>query len=126
MYPELFAMIETITLDVLTGSPIEEVYLRTAPQPEAFPALVAKLKQLGTTTYAWLPEDVRGIAAPTVLIIGDSDAIHPEHAVELFRLLGGVPGDLASLPKSRLAVLPGTTRFVPPALRSWNAPIGCS
>jgi pimeloyl-ACP methyl ester carboxylesterase len=115
MYPELLAMIETITPDVFAGSPIEEAYLRTAPHPEAFPVLVDKLKQLDTTPYAWPPEDVRGITAPTLLIIGDSDAIRPEHAVELFRLLGGgVPGDLAGLPKSQLAVLPGTTHFVPP------------
>jgi hypothetical protein len=30
--------------------------------------------------------------------------------IELFRLLGGgVPGDLTGLPKSQLAILPGTT-----------------
>ncbi len=35
--------------------------------------------------------------------------------VELFRLLGGgVMGDLAGLPRSQLAVLPGTTHFMPP------------
>jgi hypothetical protein len=33
-------------------------------------------------------------------------------------------GDLAGLPKSQLAVLPGTTHFVPPALGSWTAPLG--
>jgi hypothetical protein len=34
--------------------------------------------------------------------------------VELFGLLGGgVMGDLVGLPKSQLAVLPGTTHFVP-------------
>jgi pimeloyl-ACP methyl ester carboxylesterase len=65
--------------------------------------------------FAWPPEDIRGIVAPTLLIIGDSDAIRLEHAVELFRLLGGgVMGDLAGLPKSQLAVLPGTTHFIPP------------
>jgi pimeloyl-ACP methyl ester carboxylesterase len=115
MYPELLAMIPTITPEVFAGSPIEEAYLRTAPNPEDFPDLVAKLKQLDMEPYAWPPEDIQGIAAPTLLIIGDSDAIRPEHAVELFRLLGGgVMGDLAGLPKSQLAVLPGTTHFVPP------------
>jgi pimeloyl-ACP methyl ester carboxylesterase len=50
------------------------------------------------------------IAAPTMLIIGDSDIVQPEHAVEMFRLLGGgVIGDLVGLPSARLAVLPGTT-----------------
>ena len=115
MYPELLAMIPTITPEVFAGSPIEEAYLRTALNPEDFPNLVAKLKQLDMEPYAWPPEDIRGIASPTLLIVGDSDAIRPEHAVELFRLLGGgVMGDLAGLPKSQLAVLPGTTHFVPP------------
>ena len=115
MHPELLEMIPTITPEVFAGSPIEEAYLRTAPRPEAFPTLVAKLKQLDMEPFAWLPEDIRGIAAPTLLIIGDSDAIRLEHAVEMFRLLGGgVMGDMGGLPKSQLAVLPGTTHFVPP------------
>jgi pimeloyl-ACP methyl ester carboxylesterase len=115
MHPELLEMIPTITPEIFAGSPIEEAYLRTAPRPEDFPTLVAKLKQLDMEPFAWLPEDIRGIAAPTLLIIGDSDAIRLEHAVEMFRLLGGgVMGDMGGLPKSQLAVLPGTTHFVPP------------
>ncbi len=115
MHPELLEMIPTITPEVFAGSPIEEAYLRTAPNPDDFPNLVAKLKQLDMEPFAWPPEDIREIAAPTLLIIGDSDAIRLEHAVELFRLLGGgVMGDLTGLPKSQLAVLPGTTHFVPP------------
>ena len=46
MHPELLEMIPSITPEVFAGSPIEEVYLRTAPNPDAFPTLVAKLKQL--------------------------------------------------------------------------------
>jgi pimeloyl-ACP methyl ester carboxylesterase len=115
MHPELLEMIPTLTPEAFVGSPIEEAYLRSAPNPDEFPTLVAKMKQLDMEPFAWPPEDVRGIAAPTLLIVGDSDAIRLEHAVELFRLLGGgVMGDLAGLPKSQLAVLPGTTHFVPP------------
>ena len=58
----------------------------------------------------WPPEAIQSIKAPTLIIIGDSDVIRPEHAVEMFRLLGGgVAGDVAGLPHSQLAVLPGTT-----------------
>jgi pimeloyl-ACP methyl ester carboxylesterase len=58
-----------------------------------------------------LPEEtIRAIAAPTLLIAGDSDIVRPEHVVEMFRLLGGgVIGDLVGLPNSQLAILPGTT-----------------
>jgi pimeloyl-ACP methyl ester carboxylesterase len=55
---------------------------------------------------------------PTLLIIGDSDIVRPERAVETFRLLGGVPGDIDGLPNSRLAVLPGTTHVT---LGTWGA-----
>ena len=114
-HPELLEMIPTITPEAFAGSPIEEAYLRTAPNPDDFPNLVAKLKRLDMEPFAWPPEDIREIAAPTLLIVGDSDIIRLEHAVELFRLLGGgVMGDLAGLPKSQLAVLPGTSHFVPP------------
>jgi pimeloyl-ACP methyl ester carboxylesterase len=114
MQPELLEMTPSITPETFAGSPIEEEYLRTAPNPDDFPTLVAKLKQLDMEPFAWSQEDIRGIAAPTLLIIGDSDAIRLEHAVELFRLLGGgVMGDLAGLPKSQLAVLPGTVHFIP-------------
>jgi pimeloyl-ACP methyl ester carboxylesterase len=56
-------------------------------------------------------EAISAITAPTLLIIGDSDLVRPEHAVEMFRLLGGgVFGDTqAGLPASQLAVLPGTS-----------------
>jgi pimeloyl-ACP methyl ester carboxylesterase len=112
MHHELLEMIPTITPEVFAGSPLEEDYLRTAPNPEDFPRLVEKLKQLDMTPFEW---DISGIEAPTLIIVGDSDIIRLEHVVEMFRLLGGgVMGDLAGLPNARLAVLPGTTHFIPP------------
>ena len=48
-------------------------------------------------------------------MLGDSDGVRLEHAVEMFKLRGGgVMGDLSGLPESQLAVLPGTSHFVPP------------
>jgi pimeloyl-ACP methyl ester carboxylesterase len=115
MHPELLEMIPSIVPEAFAGSPIDEAYLRTAPNPEDFPNLVAKLKRLDMEPFAWPPEHLRAIEAPTLIAVGDSDAIRLEHTVEMFRLLGGgVMGDLAGLPRSRLAVLPGTTHFVPP------------
>jgi pimeloyl-ACP methyl ester carboxylesterase len=108
-------MFPSITPELFAGSPIEEAYLRTAPNPADFPVLVDKLKRLDTTPFAWSPDAIRGISAPTLVVVGDSDAVRLEHAVEMFRLLGGgVMGDLEGMPASQLAVLPGTAHFVPP------------
>jgi pimeloyl-ACP methyl ester carboxylesterase len=111
-HPELFDTIEHITPEVFAGSPIEAAYLEVAPNPDDLPKLVEKLKKLDMTPFEW---DISGITAPTLLIVGDSDAIRLEHVVEMFRILGGgVMGDLAGFPKSRLAVLPATSHFIPP------------
>jgi pimeloyl-ACP methyl ester carboxylesterase len=72
--------------------------------------LVEKLKELDAEAFSWPKEDIEAIAAPTLLIYGDADIVSPEHAAELYRLLGGgVPGDFVGLPPSQLAILPGTT-----------------
>ncbi|MBM0225881.1 hypothetical protein [Micromonospora sp. ATA51] len=59
-----------------------------------------------------------------LLVLGDSDIVRPEHAVEMFKLLGGgVPGDLTGLPRCRLAILPGTTHTSIPQRAEWLAPM---
>jgi pimeloyl-ACP methyl ester carboxylesterase len=110
VYPEVWAGIEQITPELFAGTPWKEEYDRVAPNPDAFPTLVEKMKQLDGQPFAWPPDEIRAISAPTMVVIGDSDGMTPEHAVELFRLRGGgVFGDLAGLTDARLAVLPGTT-----------------
>ena len=115
MHSAALEMFPSITPELFAGTPIEEAYLRNAPRPGDFPRLVEKLKQLDTTEFAWPADDIRRIVAPTMIVVGDSDVVRLEHAVELFRLLGGgVMGDLQGMPKSQLAVLPGTSHFMPP------------
>lgn len=110
MYPEVVATIETITPDLFVGTPWHDAYKKAAPNPDAFPALVEKIKHLDMEAFDWQADNIRAISAPTLTIIGDSDGTLPEHAVEMFRLTGGgVFGDIAGLPASRLAILPGTS-----------------
>jgi len=114
MQPELLRMIPSITPEVFAGSPMEATYRAVAPDPGRFPVLVQKLKTLDETPFAWPAAEIQRISVPALVVVGDADAIRAEHAVELFRLLGGgAMGDLAGLSRARLAVLPGTTHFVP-------------
>jgi pimeloyl-ACP methyl ester carboxylesterase len=108
-YPESLAAIKTLTPEMFAGSPPEMSYKAVAPDPEGFPALVAKVAALDDAFGGWREADVEAITSPALIVNGDAD-IRPEHAVQLFRLLGGgVAGDLVGLPRSRLAILPGTT-----------------
>src|SRR4051794_39089326 len=100
---------------MFAGSPFETSYREVAPDPDRFPVLVRKLKELDETPFAWPEDDIRGISAPTLIIVGDADAVRTEHAVAMLRLFGGGGmGDLAGVGRARLAILPGTTHFMPP------------
>ena len=115
MYSEATDMFPTITPELFAGSPIEQEYQRVAPNPQDFPKLVEKLVKLDSTPYAWPEDAIRAIEAPTLIVVGDSDVVRLEQVVDMFKLRGGgVMGDLSGLPKSQLAVLPGTSHFVPP------------
>jgi len=104
-------LIETVP-DDLADSIFHEWYLRVAPNPGNWSTLVRKCNQLDREFQGWRPADIQAITAPALIIIGDSDIVQPEHAVEIFRLVGGgVDGDSTGLPASQLAVLPGTTHL---------------
>ena len=97
--------------EMMHGSPWHTEYLQIAPRPEDFNTLFAKKTEMDRGIKDIPAETIRAIKAPTLLIIGDSDLVRPEHAVEMFRLLGGgVFGDMPpGLPSSQLAILPGTS-----------------
>jgi pimeloyl-ACP methyl ester carboxylesterase len=114
IYPEVLAGLETtFSPEVFAGSLIEADYRTIAPNPDDFPALVLKVRDLTRSATAMPVETIRAMTAPTMIIVGDADIITPEHAVELFRLRGGgVPGDFVPMPPAQLAILPGTTHMM--------------
>jgi hypothetical protein len=80
--------------------------------PENFDLLVDKVKAIVRTMEPFPPAAIRAMRSPVLTIVGDSDIVRPEHAVETFRLTGGgVNGDVVGLPKSQLAILPGATHI---------------
>jgi pimeloyl-ACP methyl ester carboxylesterase len=116
-YPEDLAAMSAISAEAFAGTPIHQAYLQTSPVPEAWPTVVAKVRQLVTSNYDWTA-GVEALTIPTLILVGDADGPRLAHAVEFFGLLGGgqADGDLAGLPRSSLAVLPATTHvgWAPP------------
>jgi pimeloyl-ACP methyl ester carboxylesterase len=91
-------------------APFEREYQALAPDPGHWPALLAKVQAMELPELT--KQDIAAISVPILLIIGDSDIVTPEHAVAMFRLLGGgVLGDLAPMPRCQFAVLPGTSHL---------------
>lgn len=111
IHPGLMDGMGEMKPEMMHGSPWHDEYMRIAPNPDDFATLFAKKGEMDRGIQDIPAEAIRAIAAPTLLIIGDSDLVRPEHAVEMFRLLGGgVFGDMPpGLPNSQLAILPGTS-----------------
>jgi pimeloyl-ACP methyl ester carboxylesterase len=111
-HPGTQEQIEDADPGALDGSVFQLAYAEVAPDPDGWRGLVAKVNALDRDFDGWPADQIAAIAAPTLVIVGDSDIVRPEHAVELFRLRGGgVEGDSHGLPDSQLAILPGTTHL---------------
>ncbi|GAA3711875.1 alpha/beta hydrolase [Microlunatus aurantiacus] len=109
--PENAAAVGGMTVDMIAGSPMHADYLAKSPNPEKLQDLLDKL---GTfiTGPGWSDHDIEGIAAPTLITVGDCDMVRLDHAVRFLQLRGGdVNGDFVGVPASHLAVFPGTTHF---------------
>ena len=110
VHPGLMEGLAEMKPEMMFGSPWHDEYVRIAPDPDHFATFFAKKTEMDRNTRDVPAEAVAAIKSPTLIVIGDSDLVRPEHAVEMFRLLGGgVFGDVAGLPDSQLAILPGTT-----------------
>jgi pimeloyl-ACP methyl ester carboxylesterase len=111
IHPGLMDGLGEMSPEMMHGSPWHDEYMQIAPHPENFATFFAKKTEMDKGIQDIPAETIQAIQSPTLLIIGDSDLIRPEHAVEMFRLLGGgVFGDMPpGLPDSQLAILPGTS-----------------
>ncbi|MBM2614651.1 alpha/beta fold hydrolase [Actinoplanes sp. LDG1-06] len=124
LHPGLLDGIQDLRPEHLYGSELHDDYVRRAPDPAGWHRLVTKMKVLDANLPQWTPDQIRGLSAPALIVVGDSDIVRPEHAVRMFRLLGGaVPGDLSGLPSCRLAVLPATTHTSLPHRAAMLAPM---
>ncbi|GAA1817843.1 alpha/beta hydrolase [Agromyces neolithicus] len=103
-----------MTVDMIAGTPMQQRYLAVSPHPdlEHLQGLLDKISRYGAGESGWTDDEIRGIAAPTLITVGDCDMVRLDHAVRFLQLRGGdVNGDLEGVPASQLAVFPGTTHF---------------
>jgi len=130
-YPEILAGMRQMgpeAAEPMKQTPMYQLYVQIAPKREDWPVLLTKLGDLLRKDYDW-SKDVAAIKAPTMLVVGDADAVGAAHAVQFFELLGGGKKDAgwdgSGMSNARLAILPGTTHyniFMSPALASTVTP----
>lgn len=122
-WPDVEASFGSFSSDMFEGTPIQEQYESFGNDPAGFPEYVEKVISIDLKPYDWT-EDVKSIQAPIFMAIGDADGVRYEHALDLFRAKGGGKmGDMHGLPKSRLAIIPGTTHIGMIQQADWLIPM---
>jgi pimeloyl-ACP methyl ester carboxylesterase len=110
--PENTEAVEALTVDAIAGTPMAQDYRAKSPNPDRLQDLLDKLGQFDAGFTGWTDADIQAITAPTLLTVGDCDAVRLDHMVRFLQLRGGdVNGDFVGVPASQLAVFPGTTHF---------------
>jgi pimeloyl-ACP methyl ester carboxylesterase len=79
-------------------------YAKVAPHPERFDDLPARSMTSLNGWSGWTDEQLAGITAPTLIVVGDHDFTTTAHAAVMQELIPG----------SQLAILPGTTHMQAP------------
>lgn len=122
-WPDVEASFSTFTPEMFEGTPIRKQYDSLGNDPARFGEYVRKVISIDLKPYDWTRE-VKKIQVPIFMAIGDADGVRYEHALELFRAKGGGKmGDMHGLPKSRLAILPGTTHIGMIQRTDWLIPM---
>ena len=80
---------------------MQEAYARLSPTPDRFDAFLAKISGANADVEGWTDEQLAGITAPVLLVLGDRDFTTVEHGALMLELIPG----------AQLAVLPGTTHM---------------
>ncbi|SHM87542.1 Pimeloyl-ACP methyl ester carboxylesterase [Chitinophaga jiangningensis] len=110
-WPDVEKSFASITPDMFRGTAIEKQYDSLGNDPAHFDDYVKKIISMDLKPYNWTKE-VKNIQAPIFLAIGDADGVRYEHALDLYKAKGGGKmGDMYGLPKSRVAIIPGTTHI---------------
>ena len=94
--PQLWEGLNNAALENMP-SVYKEAYLKVAPNPDDLKFMFEKDRDRMLKFKDWNENDIKGIKAPSLIIIGDKDIVRPEHAVEMYRMI----------PNSELVILPG-------------------
>jgi len=100
----------TMKPEFLENTPLKTEYDRLAPDKTHWKTFVEKMTAFDSKSFDLGAANIKALKCPVLIIKGDNDGVELSHISEMYQLLGGgVFGDMAGLPKSRLAIIPGMT-----------------
>ena len=95
-YPWLWDMMKHPAFEGMP-QPLKDAYLEINPDKEALHRMYKRDVERMQAFKDIKEDDIKAIAAPALIIVGDNDVVRPEHAVEMFR----------QMQHAKLTILPG-------------------
>ena len=103
------------TIEGMKQTPMYQMYLGLMPDAETnWRKSVTQMANFVGQPFDW-SADISKIKSPTLIAVGDWDAVRTSHVASFFELLGGGKQDAnwdgSGMNANRLAVLPGVTHY---------------
>jgi pimeloyl-ACP methyl ester carboxylesterase len=105
---EVRDVLETMQPEFLSGTPLKTEYNKVAPDSLQWNNFLKKMIAFDNVHYNLGDDKIKQIKSPVLIISGDNDGIDKGILFDTYKKLGGgIFADMAGVPKSQLAIIPG-------------------
>ncbi|MGG7438604.1 alpha/beta fold hydrolase [Chryseobacterium arthrosphaerae] len=106
--PEINSVFKTMKPALFENSPMHTAYNAVAPDKTKWTKFLEQMIASAGTPYDMGDSNIAKITAPVLIIAGDNDGLDKTELGKTYKLLGGgIAADMAPMPKSQLAIVPG-------------------
>ncbi|MDG4654110.1 alpha/beta fold hydrolase [Chryseobacterium arthrosphaerae] len=106
--PEINSVFKTMKPALFENSPMHTAYNAVAPDKTKWTKFLEQMIASAGTPYDMGDSNIAKITAPVLIIAGDNDGLDKTELAKTYKLLGGgIAADMAPMPKSQLAIVPG-------------------
>lgn len=105
---EVRSVFEMVRPEFFDATPLHAEYVKVAPDTANWHKFVGKMIEFAKSNFNLGDDNIKKIKSPVLLIMGDNDGVDKSVLIDTYKMLGGaVAADMAGVPKSQLAIIPG-------------------
>ncbi|CEJ71621.1 AB hydrolase superfamily protein YvaM [Chryseobacterium oranimense G311] len=106
--PEVSSAFKSMKPELFMNSPMHTAYDAVAPDKTKWTPFLEQMIATAGQPFDLGDANISKISAPVLIISGDNDGLDKAELAKTYKLLGGgISADLAPMPKSQLAIVPG-------------------
>jgi pimeloyl-ACP methyl ester carboxylesterase len=106
--PEVSSAFKSMKPELFMNSPMHTAYDAVAPDKTKWTPFLEQMIATAGQPFDLGDANISKISAPVLIISGDNDGLDKTELAKTYKLLGGgISADLAPMPKSQLAIVPG-------------------